>query len=81
MSAFYYPPLTNSQVSTLPHAAHRRPGLASRLLETVGRWRQVSRERAALGELSDRELADFGATSADVYREINTPFWRIPPTL
>jgi uncharacterized protein YjiS (DUF1127 family) len=30
--------------------------------------------------LTERELADFGASSADVYRELSIPFWRaLPP--
>ena len=28
---------------------------------------------------TQRELADFGASTADVYRELATPFWRAPP--
>jgi uncharacterized protein YjiS (DUF1127 family) len=81
MSAFVYPSLTNSQLSTLPRGAGRHHGWFRRLTTAVRHWRKVSRERAALGELNDRELADFGASTADVYREVNTPFWRIPPTL
>jgi uncharacterized protein YjiS (DUF1127 family) len=43
-------------------------------------WRQRARQRRALAELTERELADFGATRADVYRELSTPFWRaLPP--
>jgi uncharacterized protein YjiS (DUF1127 family) len=36
-------------------------------------------ERAALARLSPRELADFGASTGDVYRELSTPFWRAQP--
>ena len=36
-------------------------------------------QRRALASLTDRELADFGATTADVYRELRTPFWRAQP--
>jgi uncharacterized protein YjiS (DUF1127 family) len=33
-----------------------------------------------LADLTERELADFGASSADVYRELSAPFWRsLPP--
>jgi len=42
-------------------------------------WRRRINERAALARLTERELADFGASSADVYRELATPFWRAPP--
>jgi uncharacterized protein YjiS (DUF1127 family) len=37
------------------------------------------RERRALANLTERELADFGATTADVYRELSAPFWRVWP--
>lgn len=80
MSGFTYPALINSQVSTLPRATHPA-GLLARAAERLRHWRRVSRERAALAELSERELADFGANTTDVWRELNAPFWRIPPTL
>ena len=80
MSGLTYPALTNSQVSALPRATHR-PGLFTRAAARLRRWHRVSRERAALAELSQRELADFGANTADVWRELNAPFWHIPPTL
>jgi uncharacterized protein YjiS (DUF1127 family) len=81
MSGFTYPSLTNSQVSTLPRqtAAKRRPGLFARAWATLKVMRQRSRERRALADLTVRELADFGANTSDVYRELNTPFWSIPP--
>jgi uncharacterized protein YjiS (DUF1127 family) len=37
------------------------------------------RERQALANLTERELADFGATTADGYRELSLPFWRAQP--
>lgn len=79
MSAYTYPPLTNSQISALPAPGRHHGSLLRRLFATVRRWRRVIRERRALAELSQRELADFGASTADVYRELNTPFWRYPP--
>ena len=81
MSGFTYPSLTNSQVSTPPRetAAKRRPGLLARGWATLKLMRQRSRERRALADLTVRELADFGANTSDVYRELNTPFWSIPP--
>lgn len=80
MSGFTYPSLTNSQLSTLP-AEHRRhrPSRLARLFFTYLAWRKRRRELNALAQLSNRELADFGASTADVYRELDTPFWRIPP--
>jgi uncharacterized protein YjiS (DUF1127 family) len=77
MAGFAYPSLTDSQLATQP--ARSRPRLIARFLATLEMWRQRSRERAALAQLSQRELADFGATTADVYRELSTPFWRAQP--
>ncbi|HEY7579122.1 MAG TPA: DUF1127 domain-containing protein [Acetobacteraceae bacterium] len=75
MSGFARPSLIYSQPLAAKPAA-QRPAL----LATLRLWRQRVRERRALAELSARELADFGATSADVYRELSTPFWRaLPP--
>jgi uncharacterized protein YjiS (DUF1127 family) len=49
-------------------------------VSTVRAWRQRSRERRVLASLTERELADFGASTADVYRELSAPFWRaLPP--
>jgi uncharacterized protein YjiS (DUF1127 family) len=74
MSAFVHPPLTYSQPLGSDRTARRG------LLATLRLWRQRARERRALADLTERELADFGATSADVYRELSTPFWRaLPP--
>jgi uncharacterized protein YjiS (DUF1127 family) len=81
MAGFSYQSLTNSQLSTpqvqLP--ASRRAGLLSRLAANLRRWRRRIDERAALARLTQRELADFGASTADVYRELSTPFWRAQP--
>ncbi|HTI83201.1 MAG TPA: hypothetical protein VL614_22330 [Acetobacteraceae bacterium] len=76
MSAFLYPALTNSQISARPAT---KPGLFSRLARTARAWHRHNQEMGRLSEMTQRELADFGASSADVYREINTPFWHIPP--
>ena len=64
MSGFTYPSLTNSQVSTLPR-------------QTAAKRRPGLFARAWATALV--RLADFGANTSDVYRELNTPFWSIPP--
>jgi uncharacterized protein YjiS (DUF1127 family) len=56
-----------------------RKGPLARLAATLRLWRRRVRERQALAQLTQRELADFGATTADVYRELATPFWRAQP--
>jgi uncharacterized protein YjiS (DUF1127 family) len=75
MSGYARPTLIYSQ----PLVARRSaPRLG--LLATLRLWRQRARERRALADMTPRELADFGASSADVYRELSTPFWRsLPP--
>lgn len=42
----------------------------------IGVWRRRIRERRALAAMSERDWRDFGATRADVMREIGKPFWR-----
>jgi uncharacterized protein YjiS (DUF1127 family) len=79
MAGFADQSLTNSQLSSWPARLRPSGGLLARFAAMVRLWRRRSRERAALARLSDRELADFGATSADVYRELSSPFWRSPP--
>jgi len=69
MSGLAHSFLTNSQ----PLAVRPWFGRATGTLRV---WRRRIRERRALAELSPRELADFGATTADAYRELSTPFWR-----
>ena len=76
MSGYANPSLTNSQ---LPGLAVRPWKLFATMPATLRQWRRRVREREALARLSQRELADFGATTADVYRELATPFWRSPP--
>lgn len=77
MVALAHPSLTNSQLSRLPHRA--RTGGLAQAAATLGVWRERIRQRRALAQLSPRELADFGATAADVYWEVHTPFWRAMP--
>jgi uncharacterized protein YjiS (DUF1127 family) len=61
----------------------RRRALRDRLRDAVIRirarlseWRQFRRSRAELAKLDERMLRDIGLTRADVWREINKPFWR-----
>ena len=81
MAGFAYQSLTNSQLSTLPAQPRTggRAGVLSRLAANLRLWRRRIDERAALAKLTPRELADFGATTGDVYRELSTPFWRAQP--
>jgi uncharacterized protein YjiS (DUF1127 family) len=76
MSAFVYPSLTNSQISARPAPGRHHAGLLTRLVAAARRWRRLSVERRALAELSAYELHDIGASTSDVYRELNTPIWR-----
>ena len=69
MSGLVQPFLTNSQ----PLGVRPWFGQAA---ATLRLWRRRIRERRALANLTPRELADFGATTTDVYRELSTPFWR-----
>jgi uncharacterized protein YjiS (DUF1127 family) len=39
-------------------------------------WRRRSHDRAELARFDERMLSDIGITRADVWREINKPFWR-----
>ena len=81
MAGFAYQSLTNSQLWAAPArlSVSSRAGLLSRLAANIRLWRRRIDERAALARLTQRELADFGASTADVYRELSTPFWRAPP--
>ena len=47
-----------------------------RAFATLSEWRRRSRDRAELAALDDRALRDIGVSRADVWREINKPFWR-----
>lgn len=78
MAAYVHPLLTISQLSLRP--AKQRRGWLAGVATRLQQWRKRSRERAALAQLTQRELADFGATSADVYRELSSSFWQnLPP--
>ncbi len=79
MAVIAHPCLTNSQ----PLAGWRRQpgdsGPLARFAVTLRLWRRRIRERRALAQLTEHEPADFGASTADVYRELATPFWRAQP--
>ena len=72
MAAITHPSLTNRQ----PLAV--RPWVGG-LAATLRLLHRRIRERQALANFTERDLADFGATTADVYRELSTPFWRAQP--
>jgi uncharacterized protein YjiS (DUF1127 family) len=79
MAVIAHPSLTNSQQLGVRPWFGGRKGPLARLAATLRLWRRRVHERRVLANLSDRELADFGATTADVYRELATPFWRAQP--
>jgi uncharacterized protein YjiS (DUF1127 family) len=39
-------------------------------------WRRRARSRAELAMLDERMLRDIGVSRADIWREVNKPFWR-----
>ena len=79
MSGLGNPSLINCQLSAARRqAGRRREGPLARSVALLRLWRRRIREKQALANLTPRELADFGATTADVYRELATPFWREP---
>lgn len=55
---------------------HHRQGVLSQLSETFHVWRQRSRERSLLAELSERDLHDVGLSWSEVAYEAEKPFWR-----
>lgn len=44
----------------------------------VARWRKLHQQRVRLGTLSDDALKDLGLSRADVYEEMERPFWDDP---
>ena len=50
----------------------------SRALAKLGRWHQLSKDRAELARMSDDRLRDIGLSRADVVRESARPFWDDP---
>jgi uncharacterized protein YjiS (DUF1127 family) len=52
-----------------------RPALI-RIFAMLREWRRRSRDRAELARFDDRMLRDIGVNRAEIWREINKPFWR-----
>lgn len=48
----------------------------SQISATLSEWRRRRRVRIELAMLDDRMLSDIGVSRADIWREINKPFWR-----
>lgn len=78
MAALVHRSLTNSQAIALPapFAGLSRPSLGERIGETLELWARRLRERQELARMSERELRDMRASTADVWRETNQWFWR-----
>jgi uncharacterized protein YjiS (DUF1127 family) len=51
--------------------------LFARVRATLRAWQRHAREQQELARLSERELRDMRVSSADVWREIRQPFWRV----
>ena len=55
----------------------RRLGDGCRRTAELGlSWLERSRQRRALGQLSDHMLRDIGVSRADAWAEADKPFWR-----
>ena len=42
------------------------------------RWYELARQRHQLEQMSDAGLKDLGLSRADIYKEIERPFWDDP---
>jgi uncharacterized protein YjiS (DUF1127 family) len=63
--------------SITPHLKNALPSLVlPRLGETLRAWRQRTRERDELAQMSDGELHDIGLSRAAVFTELHKPFWQ-----
>ena len=51
-------------------------GTISRFLERLEVWRERRRGRRLLAQMDAHDLKDLGLSPADVYAEIEKPFWR-----
>ena len=65
----------------VPQRVRRRamPALreaVSRIFAALQEWRRRRCDRAELARFDERMLSDIGITRADLWREINKPFWR-----
>ena len=75
-------PVTERRSRIAPQKVRRRAlrlslrQALSRTLATLREWRRRSRDRAELARFDERMLRDIGVARADVWREINKPFWR-----
>ncbi|MFK0087739.1 DUF1127 domain-containing protein [Pseudomonas sp. NPDC090755] len=47
-------------------------------VEQLARWRQLHAQRMELARLSDAALHDIGMSRADVWQEVERPFWDDP---
>ena len=59
-----------------PAAPARVRAALVRAFDLLREWRRRVRSRAELAALDDRMLRDIGLNRADVWFEIDKPFWR-----
>jgi uncharacterized protein YjiS (DUF1127 family) len=71
----YATPETFAPSNTKIALADATSKLATRLFQTVKTWRQRSRTRARLANLSSHFLNDIGISRSDVMIESNKRFW------
>ncbi len=51
--------------------------MATRLVDVLLRWQERAAQRRRLGQMNERMLRDIGLDRADVWHEIDKPFWRV----
>ncbi|MBL8834963.1 MAG: DUF1127 domain-containing protein [Alphaproteobacteria bacterium] len=67
---------TAARASAPAHLGALVAAVGSRILAIVTTWHARAKERRALAAMNDHELRDVGITRADVWAELDKPFWR-----
>ncbi len=68
----------NACVSNDSCTQHKSLGPLANLWKRITRWYELARQRHQLEQMSDAGLKDLGLSRADIYKEIERPFWDDP---
>ncbi len=67
---------TAARTTAPAHLGAVAAAVGGRILAIVATWHARAKERRALATMNDNELRDIGITRADVWAEMDKPFWR-----
>jgi uncharacterized protein YjiS (DUF1127 family) len=70
--------MSTTMLNGMGAAETRRSGVLVKLVHSIRRWHELSRQRSQLARLDERTLRDLGISHAEARQEARRRFWDDP---